>query len=256
MIEFLDMHYQTAIELVHEFDKTKEKKWEVGDYLNELYVQIGHVYNVLYKDPFVDESKRKVDNLGDELSDVLLQLINLADILNIDMYEVKAMNESYHDINGLPILLGQLSEIIMEMNHCRFKKERVGFRTSHEFAQDRLFKLFILIFNISKMYHLDMIKEFGDMVEDAKRFLSQFEKRKTEYIDIYDENECYLGYSEKKKAHELGLYHKVIGCLLLSGKYVYFQLKNPKHNNVHKRENYSRWALNVRRNIARWCSRN
>ncbi|MCI9234192.1 MAG: NUDIX domain-containing protein [Bacilli bacterium] len=237
MIDFLDKHLETAIELVHNFDKTKEKKWEAKDYLNELYVQLGHVYNVLYGDPYVNEKNRKIDNLGDELSDVLLQLINLADILNIDMYEMKMMQEEdYQDVSGLPILMGQLSEIIMEMSNCRFKKERVGYRTSHDFAKERIFKLFIITYNIAMKHDLDMIKEFGDMVEDANGFLNRFEPKKAEYIDIYDEKERYLGYSEKKKAHELGLFHKVIGCLILSKDKIYFQLKNPKHNGVHEKE--------------------
>ncbi|MCI8545166.1 MAG: NUDIX domain-containing protein [Bacilli bacterium] len=237
MIEFLDHHLESAIKLVHDFDKTKEKKWEAKDYLNELYVQLGHVYNVLYGDPYVNERNRKIDNLGDELSDVLLQLINLADLLNIDMYEMKSFEkEDYQDINGFPILLGQLSEVIMEMSNCRFKKERSGYRTSHDFAKERIFKLFIITYNIAMKYDLDMIKEFGDMVEDANGFLSRFEPKKAEYIDIYDEKERYLGYSEKKKAHELGLFHKVIGCLILSKEKIYFQLKNPKHNGVHEKE--------------------
>lgn len=237
MIEFLDQHLENAIELVHGFEKTKEKEWEAKDYLNELYVQLGHVYNVLYGNSYVNEKGRIIDNLGDELADVLLQLINLADLLNIDMYEIKSLKEeSHHDINSLPILLGQLSEIIMEMSNCRFKKERVGFRTSHDFVKDRIFKLFITVYNIAQEHNLDMIKEFGDMVEDAKGFLNRFVPKKAEYIDIYDEKERYLGYSEKKRAHELGLFHKVIGCLILSQDRIYFQLKNPKHNGVHEKE--------------------
>lgn len=76
MIKFLDIHYKDAIKLVNDFDITKNKKWEVKDYLNELYVQIGHVFNVLYNDEHVNEENRNINNLGDELSDVLLQLIS------------------------------------------------------------------------------------------------------------------------------------------------------------------------------------
>lgn len=237
MIEFLDRHLENAIKLVHDFDKTKEKKWEAKDYLNELYVQLGHVYNVLYDNPYVNEKGRIFDNLGDELSDVLLQLINLALLLNVDMYEIKSFKEDdYQDVNGLPILLGQLSEIIMEMSNCRFKKERIGYRTSHDFVKERIFKLFIITYNIALEHDLDMIKEFEEMLEDANHFLNRFESKKAEYIDIYDEKERYLGYSEKKKAHEIGLFHKVIGCLVLSKDKIYFQLKNPKHNGVHEKE--------------------
>ena len=82
IIDFLNIHYKNAIKLVNDFDITKNKKWDEQIYLNELYVQVGHVYNVLYKDNSINESKRSIDNLGDELSDVVLQLMNLANYLN------------------------------------------------------------------------------------------------------------------------------------------------------------------------------
>ena len=242
IVKFLDVHYKNALKLVSNFDITKKKKWDPQIYLNELYVQLGHVYNVLFSNDNVNEDKRKIDNLGDELSDVLLQLINLAKIMNIDMYEIKALKDySYDNINGISILLGQLTEAVMEINDCRFRKDRAGFDTSYDFVKDRLFKLFIITYNISKEYKLDMIEEFSAMCKDANGFLKRFRqgKRKTaEYIDIYDSKENLLGYCEKTKAHELGHWHKVFGCIVYNSKKnkVYFQLKNPKHNNIHSQE--------------------
>lgn len=242
IIKFLDIHYKNALKLVSDFDITKSKSWNPQIYLNELYVQLGHVYNVLYANEKVNEEKRKIDNLGDELSDVLLQLINLAKIMNIDMYEIKKYKDyDYHDINGISILLGQLTEVIMENNECRFKKDRVGFDSSYDFVKDRLFKLFIITFNISKDYKLDITKEFSDMVKDANGFLDRFRKGKrkvVEYIDIYDSQENLLGYCEKEKAHQLGYWHKVFGCLIYNSKKnkVFLQIKNPKHNSIHRNE--------------------
>ncbi len=239
IIMFLNVHYKNALKLVSDFDITKSKKWDSQIYLNELYVQLGHVYNVLFSNDKVNENKRVIDNLGDELSDVLLQLINLAKILNINMYDIKELKDyKYEDINGLSILLGQLTEAIMEMNECRFKKDRIGYITSYDFVKDRLFKLFIITYNISKQYNLDMIEEFSAMCKDANGFLRRFRtgKRKTkEYIDIYDSKEQLLGYCEKNQAHKLGYWHKVFGCMIYNSKTnkVFFQFKNPKHNNIH-----------------------
>lgn len=242
IIKFLDIHYENALKLVSDFDITKNRAWDPQIYLNELYVQLGHVYNVLFANENVNEEKRKIDNLGDELSDVLLQLINLAKIMNIDMYEIKKYKDyDYHDISGISILLGQLTEAIMENNDCRFKKDRVGFDTSYDFVKDRLFKLFIITFNISKDYKLDIIKEFDDMLKDANGFLDRFRKgnnKVQEYIDIYDSNENLLGYCDKVNAHKLGYWHKVFGCIIYNKKQnkVFLQLKNPEHNNIHKKE--------------------
>ena len=240
IIKFLDVHYKSALKLVSDFDITKNKVWNPKDYLNELYVQLGHVYNVLFANENVNESKRKIDNLGDELSDVLLQLINLAKILNVNMYDIKEYKDfKYDNINGITILLGQLTEAIMEINECRFKKSRYGFDSSYDFVKDRLFKLFIITYNISIDYKLDMIKEFDDMLKDANGFLDRFKKgnnKVNEYIDIYDANENLLGYCEKEKAHKLGYWHKVFGCLIYNSKRhkVFMQLKNPNHNKINK----------------------
>jgi len=237
IIRFLDIHYKNALKLVSDFDITKNKKWDPQIYLNELYVQLGHVYNVLFNNDEVNETKRKINNLGDELSDVLLQLINLSKILNIDMYEIQKLKDySYDNINGISILLGQLTEAVMEINECRFKKSRYGFDSSYDFVKDRIFKLFIITYNISKDYKLDMIKEFGDMLNDANGFLDRFRKQRhkiDEYIDIYDSKENLLGYCEKEKAHKLGYWHRVFGCLIYNSKKnrVFLQLKNPDHNN-------------------------
>lgn len=241
IIKFLDTHYSNALRLVSDFDITKEKSWDSKDYLNELYVQLGHVYNVLFSNESVNEEKRIIDNLGDEISDVLLQLINLARILNIDMYEIKNLEGyNYNELNGLSILLGQLTEAVMEMNECRFKKDRFGFDSSYDFVKDRLFKLFILTYNIAVDHNLDVIKEFDDMLKDANGFLDRFRKGKRkskEYIDIYDKNEHLLGYCEKDKAHELGYWHRVFGCLIYNRKNnkVFFQLKNPNYNKVNNK---------------------
>ena len=241
IIKFLDMHYKNASKLVSDFDITKEEDWNSKDYLNELYVQLGHVYNVLSSDNNVNEKNRKIDNLGDELADVLLQLINLARILNIDMYNIKKYDSyEYNEINGLPILLGQLTEVVMEMNQCRFKKDRSGFNCSYDFVEDRLFKLFIITYKISEKYNLDMIEEFSDMLEDANGFLNKVrngDRKLKEYIDIYDKNENYIGYCEKNIAHEQGYWHRVFGCLIYNKKSnkVFFQLKNHNHNQINKK---------------------
>lgn len=241
IIKFLDTHYESALKLVSDFDITKSKEWNPQVYLNELYVQLGHVYNVIFANENVNENKRKIDNLGDELSDVLLQLINLAKVLNIDMYGIKEYkNYKYDDLSGLTILLGQLTEAVMEIYECRFKKNRADFKTSYDFVKDRLYKLFIITYQISKKYKLNMIKEFDDMLKDANGFLDRFRKgnnKKQEFIDIFDKEGNLLGYCEKDNAHKLGYYHKVFGCLIYNNKKnkVFLQLKNPNHNKVNKK---------------------
>ena len=131
---FLDKHYQNAIKLCKDFESTKEKKWGPLLYLNELYVQVGHVYNIINKQKYISEPNRVFNNMGDEISDILLQLVNLAESLNIDMMEIKSIKTSkISNINALPVLLGQLSEILMEEFGYRFRKERCTYNNSYDF---------------------------------------------------------------------------------------------------------------------------
>ena len=154
------------------------------------------------------------------------------------MYEIKYLNNyNYNDISGVNILLGQLTEVIMEMNQLRFKKERDGFDSSYEFAKDRLFKIFLIVYNFAKSNNLDIIKEFHLMIEDANKFLNSYTiKNNQEFIDIYNEKEEYIGYCEKDKAHQVGLWHRTFNCLVINPrkKTVFFQYKNMEHNGINK----------------------
>ena len=55
-----------------------------------------------------------------------------------------------------------------------------------------------------------------------------------ELIDIFNENHELIGQDTKSNAHKLGLWHEVFACLLINSQNnkVYFQYKNPKHNDV------------------------
>lgn len=234
---FLDKHYQNAIKLCKDFESTKEKKWGPLLYLNELYVQVGHVYNIINKQKYISEPNRVFNNMGDEISDILLQLVNLAESLNIDMMEIKTIKTSkISNINALPVLLGQLSEILMEEFGYRFRKERCTYNNSYDFVKERIFKMFIITYNYAKKNNLDISNEFQLMLDDANNFLNSFKTlpaSKTEFVDIYNDKEEFIGYSEKGKARLYGYWHKKISCLFMNPKTkkVYFSLNGYNNNN-------------------------
>ena len=145
------------------FSKTRDKDWGPLVILNELGVQIGQIYNIIYQNDCVSEQNRVFSNLGDELSDVLLQLIALSD-------------KEVHEINWMsfPILFGQLNEAVMEKYGYRFSKPRKGYRSIDEFIQHRIFLMFQISIQIAKFHGLDMEKEFDEMIEDATNFLNRF----------------------------------------------------------------------------------
>ena len=175
ILSFLDKFYNRSLILSEAFSKTREKDWDPLVILNELGVQIGQIYNIIYHNEIVSEKNRIFSNLGDELSDVLMQLIALSDAMNINFYEIKDFQE-VQEFNwlSLPILFGQLNESVMEKYHYRFSKPREGFATIDDFIKNRIFLLFYVTFEIGKFHGLDLEKEFEEMILDATNFLNKF----------------------------------------------------------------------------------
>lgn len=131
IIEFLDNYYSKAQKLSNDFSMTRDFEWTPLVILNELAVQLGHIYNIIYQNETINEPGRIFNNLGDELSDVFLQLIALADSMSIDMYHIKSLkNIDENNWFALPVLFGQLNEAVMEKYGYRFNKPRNDFQTT------------------------------------------------------------------------------------------------------------------------------
>ena len=70
------------------FVVTTKNEWNPMSVLAELFVQIGHVFTVLKNSPYL-EKDRKIDDLGDEMSDVVFQLIIIGNMYNFDFENLK-----------------------------------------------------------------------------------------------------------------------------------------------------------------------
>ena len=172
--DFLKNRFNKAVELKEKFKVLEKKEWDAFAVLLELGVQIGHVYNVFNKDQQIIEENRPITNLGDELSDILLQLIYLVHIEDITIDNLSFYKDySYTNLSSLSILYGQLSESFLEKKEYRFQKPRSCFYTIDDFIKDRIIKMLLIIFNYAKINHLNMIKEFDEMYEDATNFIKR-----------------------------------------------------------------------------------
>lgn len=177
-IRFLNIHYMNAIKLSDDFSITRTKEWTPLIILNELSIQIGHIYNIIYSSESINEDSRNFCNLGDELSDVILQLIALANIQNINLYNIVYLKQMQENSwFAIPVILGQINEAIMEQQGYRFLKPRTGFENINMFIENRIMRLFDIIFQIADKHNLDLVKEFSLMLEDANAFLTRFEKK-------------------------------------------------------------------------------
>ena len=172
--EFIKTNYPKAIELKKKFKIIEKKEWNSITVLAELTVQLSHLYNALYPSDEINEVGRNISNIGDEISDVLLQLSYLAYIEKININNIKKYEDySYDHITGLSVLLGQLTERILEKYDYRFDKNRPGFATPKAFIEDRILKMFAIVDNYAVRKGIDINKEFNDMYEDATSFITK-----------------------------------------------------------------------------------
>lgn len=169
---FVDEFYDQAICLSNAFSITRKHDWNALIILNELSVQLGQIYNIMYDNEVVGEKNRKFHNLGDELSDVLLQLLSLYDCMYTEPIQIQCEFREIHWMS-LPILLGQLNEAVMEKYGYRFTKPREGFETVDDFIRYRIFLLLSIVFQIACFHGLDINTEFSEMILDASNFLNK-----------------------------------------------------------------------------------
>ena len=174
-IKFIDECYEDAVKLKQEFKITESKEWDVITVLLELGVQIGHIFDIKCNNDSLKELMRNISDLGDEISDVLLQTMYLGYLEKVD-FKTK-INFEYSDINGIMVLYGQLIETVMEETSYRFKKERAGFNTRFDFIRDRILKIYLLTINYAKENNINVIEEFKKMKKDAEGFLKKYEEK-------------------------------------------------------------------------------
>lgn len=151
---------------------TAKNEWSPMSVLTELYVQVGHVYTVLKNSSYLEEN-RKIDDLGDEVSDVVFQLTIIGNMYNFDYenYETKPLNNP--TLEDLIIVLGQLSEAVMEDCGHRFEKPRQGFDTTVDFIKFKIAQGFDIIFQLSDLYGLHLEVEYQKMIDSATAWLDK-----------------------------------------------------------------------------------
>lgn len=173
-IKFIDECYSDAITLKEKFKITESKEWDTSTVILELGVQIGHIFDIKCNNNSLKEPNRNISDLGDEVSDVLLQIMYLGYLEEVDFK--KRIDFKCSDIEGIIVLYGQLAETVMEENSYRFKKDRIGFDTRLDFIKDRILRIYLLIINYSKDNNIDVIREFKKMKKDAEVFLLKYEE--------------------------------------------------------------------------------
>lgn len=172
--KFIDTKLSKAVSLKEQFKVLEKKDWDSLTVLLELNIQLSHLYNVLNSNDAINEQGREIDNLGDEISDVLLQLSYLSYLEKIDFSSLdNYQNYTYDKLEGISVLFGQLTEAFLEDYDYRFAKSRPGYSTNKEFITDRIIKMFIIVSNLADKYNINILSEFDTMYDDATNFIKQ-----------------------------------------------------------------------------------
>lgn len=154
------------------FVVTTKNEWNPMSVLAELFVQIGHVFTVLKNSPYL-EKDRKIDDLGDEMSDVVFQLIIIGNMYNFDFENYQSEKIYNATLEDLIIVIGQLSEAVMENCGHRFEKARQGFSTTLNFIKFKIKQSFDIVFEITKLFDLKLEVEYQKMIDSANNWLDK-----------------------------------------------------------------------------------
>lgn len=170
--KFFEQFLEKSKILRERFVITTKNEWNPMSVLTELYVQVGHVYTVLKNSSYL-EKNRKIDDMGDEVSDVVFQLIIIGNMYDFDYesYQTKSLDNP--TLEDLIIVLGQLSEAVMEDCGHRFEKPRDGFETTIDFIKFKISQGFDIIFEVSNLFGLQLEKEYQRMIDSATAWLDK-----------------------------------------------------------------------------------
>src|SRR5574344_543765 len=142
--DFIDKYYYKSIELKKRFKITEKKNWNIFTILSEFFVQLGHLSLLISDYKLYAEKNRKINDIDDEISDVIFQLINIDHKLNNSLlnkeYNYKFIKlESISDyILNINILIGQLSESLLENNKYRHYKIRYDYPNINDYINNLL----------------------------------------------------------------------------------------------------------------------
>lgn len=196
---FLKDNYDDAIKLKERFKITENKEWDAITVLAELNVQLGHFSYLISKYKNYGENGRNINDLGDELSDIVLQLISLCWKLDLD-FQNYDYNYSYITFENVAeamlsfnTVYGQVSEKILEMKEYRHYKIRYGYAKEEDFLCFNIARLFEIVFSIAYDLDLKLSNEFKKMILDASNFLDNYEKRRTpKFYPVVDVHATWL----------------------------------------------------------------
>lgn len=175
IIKFIACKLADSIELESQFAQIKKQKWNDSMVLiAELNVQLGQLSMILNATDGVLEPERQFNDIGDELSDILLNLLYLSHLENVEVDDVtKYKDFNIYDLKILTAILGKLAEVILEKNGYRFEKKHGNYENTQNYIKDLISLMYFIIFNYASIHSINLNEEFDKMLSDAKNFVNK-----------------------------------------------------------------------------------
>lgn len=167
--------------MVRNFDKLNGYCWTGYDYLLELCVQVGHLSDLIVKGSTTIPSEpfRKLYSIGDELSDILLQLISFEIFMGHYKNNEKALflcpeenmsqNQDTEDkLSFLYIYLGRLMDSFLRGEKHKQAQNKVD---ENSYMDELCVRMKEVIYSIGSDYGIEISEAYGTMLSDAEKYL-------------------------------------------------------------------------------------
>ena len=167
--------------LIQNFEKLNHYSWTGSDYLLELCVQVGHLSDVIAKGSVAVPSEpfRELYSIGDELSDILLQLISF----EICMGHHKNNEEAFflppqvdlsrsedieNELRCLYIYLGRLADSYLREEKHKQAQNKVD---ENAYMTELCKWIKEKIYRIGIGYGIEINAAYGAMLDDTELYL-------------------------------------------------------------------------------------
>lgn len=178
-------------DLRHQFARIETKPWSFKKGCMELFVQIGHLSQILnVSGNYYIEKGRNIVHVEDEISDCIFQVIALMLFFNLNdekifssfQMEIQEKNENEIFLN-LILVASQLMESIMRIEGDRFSCTRKPFYPSEsEFISLKLSEAISLLKKLAELKKIHIINAFKRMHQDTVKFLSNFHTKNNDDV--------------------------------------------------------------------------
>ena len=171
---FIILRTPQSIALESQFSKIKKNKWDDSMVIiAELNVQLGQLFSIFETTEDL-EPERKFQDIGDELSDILLSLLYLSSLEKMSGFDIiiyKSLENT--DLRGLSVVLGKLSEAILEKKGYRFQRNHGNFPDLQSYIISLISLMYLIIFAYANENNIDLNYEFQKMIDSAQNFVEQ-----------------------------------------------------------------------------------